>query len=470
MRRPRAIDCHRVGQHARRARPAAPKRAFALAIVLWAVALASLILLSVQISAWRQAADGREALARVRAHWAARAGVEAVIARLQAESQLAQPLSTPALLKALSETARGTQGAGTGAATYEVFHAERGSAVLGPGDAHAKININTLRRQDLILLPNMTDELAGNILDWIDADDLPQQVTGSAGGAEQETYLGLGFGYRPRNGPIRALAELELVKDAKTEFVRGADRDLTGIATDDNVFVNASGVATSLTGSLDAGWSAMLTASTADWGLSDQMQPRLDLTQATAGELSSLTRMTSQQAEVVIAAVKTNQARMEDFIRLDLSQIRTITNAINPPANNRPQPQVPALTREALTALWERCSIGDPKTPWPGKLNINTAPSEIFEYLERLDTNTRDALITYRDSRAGEVASLIDLLDVPGMSRNRLATLSRFLTTRSNVIEFIARGRDTATGITVELQVELERTSLPVTIRSLVVR
>ena len=48
----------------------------ALLIVLFAISIATIVLVSLQSTALRQATHGREALARVRAHWAARAGIE----------------------------------------------------------------------------------------------------------------------------------------------------------------------------------------------------------------------------------------------------------------------------------------------------------------------------------------------------------------------------------------------------------
>jgi len=44
--------------------------------VLWAIAIATLVTSSIQLVAYRQATVGNEALDRVRARWAARAGLE----------------------------------------------------------------------------------------------------------------------------------------------------------------------------------------------------------------------------------------------------------------------------------------------------------------------------------------------------------------------------------------------------------
>ncbi|MFO0083337.1 MAG: hypothetical protein ACK55O_12095, partial [Phycisphaerales bacterium] len=70
-----------------------PARGFALAIVLWAIAITAIVLSATQISAWRQAASGRETLGQIRAKWAARAGVEQMIATLQSSTRTGTPVS-----------------------------------------------------------------------------------------------------------------------------------------------------------------------------------------------------------------------------------------------------------------------------------------------------------------------------------------------------------------------------------------
>ncbi|MFU8829009.1 MAG: hypothetical protein ACNA8P_06180, partial [Phycisphaerales bacterium] len=60
---------------------------FAVVIVLLAIGIAGVVLASLQISALRQAMSGRESVAKVRAKWGARAGLEAVIARMANATQ-----------------------------------------------------------------------------------------------------------------------------------------------------------------------------------------------------------------------------------------------------------------------------------------------------------------------------------------------------------------------------------------------
>src|SRR5205814_7595025 len=81
-----------------------------------------------------------------------------------------------------------------------------GTCQFGVIDESAKININAVMAADakgdklykmLLLLPNMTDEIASSIVDWVDTDSTPRQ-----GGAESDYYSGLSPPYACKTGPL----------------------------------------------------------------------------------------------------------------------------------------------------------------------------------------------------------------------------------------------------------------------------
>src|SRR5207253_3613271 len=101
---------------------------------------------------------------------------------------------------------------------------------FGVTDEAGKLNLNALVALDptgkvahdvLILLPNMTEEIADAIIDWIDADDEPR-----ANGAESDYYSGLG--YRCKNGPLDTLEELLLVRGVTPQLLFGSDTNRNG--------------------------------------------------------------------------------------------------------------------------------------------------------------------------------------------------------------------------------------------------
>ncbi len=109
---------------------------------------------------------------------------------------------------------------------------ENGSARFltqnGVVDESGKINLNAMMRIDstgeslyamLILVPNMTPEIADAIIDWLDEDDEPR-----AAGAESSSYAD----YAPKNGPLNSIDELLLVSGVTAELLYGNDRNRNG--------------------------------------------------------------------------------------------------------------------------------------------------------------------------------------------------------------------------------------------------
>jgi type II secretory pathway component PulK len=130
---------------------------------------------------------------------------------------------------------------------------------FGVLDEGGKININAVMRLDpsgntlyalLMQLPNMTDDIANAIVDWLDPDDTPRQSQmGGQGGAESSYYLSLSPPYMPKNGPIDSLEELLLVRGVTPDLLYGNDVNRTGIQSQGS----------SSNGSFFPGWAAYLT-------------------------------------------------------------------------------------------------------------------------------------------------------------------------------------------------------------------
>lgn len=126
-----------------------------------------------------------------------------------------------------------------------------GAAVrYGIEDESRKLNVNALIQLDpvgnvlhdaLMNLPNMTEEIADAIVDWVDADN-----TIRPNGAESDYYSGGQQPYRCKNGPISSLEELLLVRGVTPVLLFGTDRNRNGIQDG-----NEEGA--------DRGWSEYLT-------------------------------------------------------------------------------------------------------------------------------------------------------------------------------------------------------------------
>ena len=84
------------------------KRGFAVLLVLWVAAISAVLISAALGHAYAQAVSGREAVARVRAYWAARAGVELTIARAEFDAQNPDTANAYALFDEMSASGEGT--------------------------------------------------------------------------------------------------------------------------------------------------------------------------------------------------------------------------------------------------------------------------------------------------------------------------------------------------------------------------
>lgn len=123
-------------------------------------------------------------------------------------------------------------------------------------DESSKININTLPYADamfgnardiLMTLPEMTEEIADAILDWVDADDEIREF-----GTESSYYST----YDCKNGPMDSLDELLLIRGVTPQLMFGLDTNRNGIL--DDAEANASDVSQT-EAEMYLGWANYLT-------------------------------------------------------------------------------------------------------------------------------------------------------------------------------------------------------------------
>jgi uncharacterized membrane protein YgcG len=132
---------------------------------------------------------------------------------------------------------------------------------FGVTDESSRININaipklitdhTQARTFLKYLPDMTDEIADAILDWIDTDKTMREM-----GAEDETYTGLG--YMAKNGPLDSLDELLQVRGVTPWMLFGEDANRNGLLDFSENDGELNPPLDNGDGLLNRGWSAYLT-------------------------------------------------------------------------------------------------------------------------------------------------------------------------------------------------------------------
>ncbi len=436
----------------------AARRAFATFLVLWVVGLASVVIITIQSAALSESVEGREALARVRAYWAGRAGVEATIARLGYATENPDLTDAFAVLDDMAEVAEGA----FDGSVYRVSFTEDGKEVLGPADAHAKLNVNLATRDGLMLLPYMTEDVADSILDWIDDDDDSNPL-----GAEVGYYQSLPYPCEPRNAPMRTVQELELVAGTYHAYVRAEDWNLNGRVDASEQDGDESWPPDDADDILDGGWSELLTTLSVDDVLTPSGEERLDLSTAGAADVEKRIGVSIEQARTIVDyAQQAPGASLGAYIRGNLSALlRAIGQQAGATYSASP------LSQDQLTRLVDECTIGSAEPgPRSGKLNINTCTAEMLQYLPGLDAAIADSIIVARGRRPEVFTSIINLFDDGVMSRAQLSRLYSLLTVRSNVYVVSSRGRDASTGLEVEVIATIDRSTLPVTITDLVIR
>lgn len=424
------------------------RRGAALLVVLLALAVAATVLSGLQAISFRQAASGRETVARLRSYWAARAGVEATLARLERSLDAGAAGTAFAEADDMNAVATGEVDGGTWSIAHDALREERD----GPADPHAKINVNLMSQDDLMLLEGMTEDVAQAILDWIDDDDSPQPL-----GAESGYYSSLPSPYEPRNAPILSLFELELVAGVTPEDLRGEDWNLNGRLDPNEDDGDVSWPPDNGDGLLDAGWSANITAASAEPGIADSGggERRLYLLDATTEELvSRVPTIDVGQATVILDYASRSGAFLEDLVSTTLSQIAQSSPGLPPTVRN--------LTNDQLSDLLGACTLWDPDgAPQPGRVNLNTVRRETLDYIASLNAGLADALLVARDGNASGFTSVVDLLEVPAMTPNRVAQLARILGVEPGAYVITSRGRDAASGVETTISVTVERRGLP---------
>lgn len=116
---------------------------------------------------------------------------------------------------------------------------------FGMVDESSKLNLNILPKMDelqpgggvqlLMALPDMTEDVAEAILDWIDLDDEPREL-----GAESDYYVSLSPPYLAKNGALVSVEELLLVRGVTPELLFGNDVNRNGMIDDDELIEQLS--------------------------------------------------------------------------------------------------------------------------------------------------------------------------------------------------------------------------------------
>lgn len=437
--------------------------------VIWAIAIAAVVVAATQVLAFRQAALGRETLARTQARWAARAGVETMLAIMEWHSANPDAKDPMAMARDLEANAVGEVETGS----WDIRHFIDGREWAGPMDEHAKLNINLASRGDLERIPGMTQDVVDSIMDWRDPDHEVQGI-----GAERDYYRNRSVGYEPRNGDFRSIAELELVAGAWPKSVRGEDWNMNGRLDPNEDDGRTSPPEDRKDGVLDPGWSGFLTAVSRSSGKTLTGQDRLDLRQASPEQIVQRIGVDATQAAAIQNYARQPNASLGQLLAVPLAQVgsarprtgtgggstgRSSVGRTSGP-NTAATGGVKSLSKDQLAALMSECELRDPRATVPkeaGKINLNTVSRSTLIEVLGIEPRFADAILRRRASRPEGLTSLADLADLSGASQPQLLVLAQVADVVSNVYTIASRGRAASTGAEAEMVVVVDRSELP---------
>jgi hypothetical protein len=130
-------------------------------------------------------------------------------------------------------------------------------------DESGRLNLNRLlsfeldetqTREMLMYLPDMTEEVADAILDWIDDDEILRPY-----GAESDYYTSLDPPYESRNGALESVDELLQVAGVTADLLYGEDSNRNGKLDANENDGDANAPFDNSDGLLQPGWAAFLT-------------------------------------------------------------------------------------------------------------------------------------------------------------------------------------------------------------------
>ncbi len=395
-----------------------------LVTVLWVIVVLMVI---VSVLGRQSRLDTKVCIARlegVRCKWASRAGIEKAIGILNEDTR-----ESDCLTDLWSDNEE----------DLNDVYLQNCFFTVKAVDEASKLNINTVTKGQLLELPEMLEEIADAIIDWRDENDTP-----SAGGVEGGYYENLQFGYMARNGPLRTIRELLLVKDVTEQLFFGEDTNLNGQLDYNEQDGEESLPYDDGDSELDKGWIAYLTCYSYDNNKDAEGNQKININEGNASQLSRSLGISNSQAEWIV------ENRTHD----------SIGDLISTGGSNQ------GLDSQTFSSIADKITV-DGSDKIPGKVNINTASEIVLTALMGGGDSSEQAaenIIAYRESLLYGMESIGELLDVPSMNINTFKEIADLITTRSDVysIRCVATAdRNGKNGAKLETEAVVDRVESP---------
>jgi DNA uptake protein ComE-like DNA-binding protein len=415
------------------------RKALALVTVLWVVVLLMVIVAAVGRNG---RLDNKVCIARREGFlckWACKAGIEKVSAMLNDDINASDSLNDFWALGGEDLNDVQLQGCRFTAAVV---------------DESSKLNINTATMTQLLELPYMTEEIAAAILDWRDEDDEP-----SEGGVEGAYYENLSFGYMIRNGALRTIRELLMVKGVTEELLYGEDTNLNGQLDYNERDGDTSPPADNGDNTLDKGWFAYLSCYSYDINKDAEGNNRVNINSENEERLSRQLDISRSNAKWIVEnRPERGYQSIADLIN-DRSERESSSSESN---SNDAEP----LDLETFSNIADKITVNDNRRIL-GRINVNTASRDVLSVLlggtdeaEKLADN----IISYRMGLEEGMESIADVMNADSITVQTFKKIANDITVRSNVYNvrcLATADRNRADGTKLVTEAVVDRSSVP---------
>jgi general secretion pathway protein K len=293
-------------------------------------------------------------------------------------------------------------------------------------DEAGKLNVNTATKEQLLVLPDMTEEIVSAIMDWRDSDE--DQTTG---GAERGYYQNLPFKYQIRNGPFRTIRELLLVRGVSERLLYGEDTNQNGQLDSNEKDGDRAPPADNEDNRLDKGWIEYLTCYSYDKNVDSDGNKKVNINQADANELKDSLGIKESHAKWIVE----NRGQRQYQSIADLINSSSPKESSTSSSGGDSQVQAEPLDLATFSNIADRITV-DGAEQLPGRINVNTAPEIVLAALLGGDDKAyqlADNIVSHRENLSDGMKSIAEVLDVSAMDIDTFKKMANYITVRSNV-------------------------------------
>ena len=432
-------------------KPGTFRRATVLILALWLVILLTLMGVSILRINREDQAIVRTFSQRTMARWICRAGIHRAIATVMADDP-----AVDSLADRWADQPDRFLNYDLGAGQFTVYRLDPSSQIApyqyGLQDQSALINVLTADIETLLALPEMTVDLAEQILL---RRDLPQTLGDDPSGQVEQPVQ-----QDSQRRLFRSLDELFGDDPSTRQLLWGEDGNRNGILDPHENDGDLSYPPDDQDGQLDLGWAARLTLYSYEHNVDATGQARLNLHTATAQQLADLP-LRPGQVNFVMEIRQFGLQSIADLLSLATSAAPS-THAANRAFGSALQAEalesgeIEAIDLATFKHIVDRITI-DSRSVIPGKININTADATVLSSLPAITSDLAAKIVRYRNGLPGGFKTIADLLDVPDVSLSTLRACAERLTIRSSVYGMHCLARAHPGGLTYHIYAVVDR-------------